>query len=108
MLLSYFEAGFGLLLGRSVYYALGGLVGALALVALAVAGYGIANDRRWAYRLGVAITFLALVPFIVFLGREGLDEIFDLNLILFALFPVARFLLFVHPQSREYQRLWFK
>lgn len=81
------------------------LVGAgpqLILLLLGVAGYFIANERRWAYWSAVVIvglyTVLAVVAFGAGAGFGGL-----LNL----LFTLVLFALLVHPQSREYQKVWF-
>lgn len=81
------------------------LVGAgpqLILLLLGVAGYFIANDRRWAYWSAVVIvglyTVLAVVTVAVGGGFGGL-----INL----LFALVLFALLVHPQSREYQKVWF-
>ena len=32
-------------------------------------------------------------------------EIFDISLLIYAIFPVAQFALLVHPQSRQYQKV---
>ncbi|MHB1583147.1 MAG: hypothetical protein ACYCU7_03985 [Acidimicrobiales bacterium] len=81
------------------------LVGAgpqLILLLLGVAGYFIANDRRWAYWSAVVIvglyTVLTVVAFVLGAGIGGL-----LNL----LFALVLFALLVHPQSREYEKVWF-
>ena len=77
----------------------------LAIAAANVgAGYGIANERKWGYLLGVAVTGLALIPFVLWAVADGLS----LNLLIQAMFPVAMFALLVHPQSRDYQRIWFR
>lgn len=66
------------------------------------AGYGIANERKWGYILGVA---MALLPFaLVILTRSSPLSGGLLNL----LFEVALVALLLHPQSRDYQRIWFK
>jgi hypothetical protein len=74
----------------------------LILLLLGVAGYFIANDRRWAYWSAVVIvglyTVLAVVAFVLGTGIGSL-----LNL----LFAVVLFALLVHPQSREYEKVWF-
>ncbi len=75
----------------------------LAWAAAGVAsGYGIANERKWGYTLGVATAF---VPFAFnlyyyrdILGPSALSLLFD----------VALVALLLHPQSREYRRIWFK
>ncbi|MEA2704014.1 MAG: hypothetical protein QOD63_1959 [Actinomycetota bacterium] len=65
------------------------------------AAYGIANERRWGYGLAVGIAGLALV-----LALIG-SAIFRRNLI-GLMFDVALLALLLHPQSRDYQRIWFK
>ena len=83
----------------------GGLfVPLLALVAAGsiAAGYGIANERKWGYILGVA---MALLPFaLVIVSKSSPLSGGLLNL----LFEVALVALLLHPQSRDYQRIWFK
>ena len=68
----------------------------------AVAAFGIANERRWAYFLGIAV---AVFPF----GFRFLryNDPLGVNLIAL-LFEIALVALLVHPQSRDYQRIWFK
>ena len=70
----------------------------------AAAGYGIANERKWGYYLGIAIAAFYLLPFVLFLVQNGR---LSNNLIGLA-FAVAKFALLIHPQSRDYQRIWFK
>ena len=75
---------------------------AVALYAAQVAaGYGIANEQRWGYGLGVGVAGLALV-----LALIG-SAIFRRNII-GLMFDVALLALLLHPQSRDYQRIWFK
>jgi hypothetical protein len=70
------------------------------------AGYGIANERKWGYRLGVAIAALPLVVLLYVCVSEQVSPL-DFEIITL-MFNVAVFALLVHPQSREYQRIWFK
>jgi hypothetical protein len=73
----------------------------------ALAAYGIANERKWGYYLGLVVAGLELLPAAIGLyGNVGL--IFNINFLLAILFPVALFILLIHPMSREYQRIWFK
>jgi uncharacterized membrane protein len=68
-----------------------------------LAAFGIANERRWGYILGIV---MAIAPFAVrwwYLGNP-LAGTQILNL----LFEIALVALLVHPQSRDYQRIWFK
>lgn len=102
VLLLYFNAALFLL-----YSLLGGGIGALgALVALGQAGggFGIANDRKWGYWLGLVAAVFPLLYVVAILGVGGLLATGLINLI----FEVALVALLVHPQSRAYQRIWFK
>ena len=97
--LLYISAAFGILFG--------GFLNPISLAIAAAnvgAGYGIANERKWGYWLGVGITGLAVLPYVLWLLADGLD----LNLLIGAMFPVAMFALLVHPQSRDYQRIWVR
>jgi len=89
--LLYFEAGFGvlniLLGGFSVFAVL--LAGGAG-----AAGYGIANDKNWAYYLGI--------------GVSALGVLFNLGNILGLMFAVAQLALLLHPMSRNYQKVWFR
>ena len=68
-----------------------------------VAGYGISNEFKWAYLLGIA---MAILPFIVRFLDNG-NPLASPSLINL-MFEIALVALLVHPQSRDYQRLWFK
>jgi uncharacterized membrane protein (DUF2068 family) len=104
--LLYFSAVFGIL-GGSWLFAVIGAPALLVYVGQAGAGYGIANEKRWGYWLGVVTAALALLPFAVIVIAEGLAVLFQFAVLFSLVFPVALFLLLVHPMSREYQRLWF-
>jgi hypothetical protein len=80
----------------------GQLVSFAGLVGSAVAGFGIANEKRWGYNLALVVSaaeVLALVSIIFGYDAEG----FFLSL----MFAVALVALLLHPQSREYQKIWF-
>jgi len=98
-------AVFLLYINGAITLLFGGLfVPLFALIAIGsiAAGYGIANERKWGYILGVA---MALLPFaLVILTRSSPLSGGLLNL----LFEVALVALLLHPQSRDYQRIWFK
>ena len=101
VLLLYLDAAFGIL---SVLTGAGGLLLIAIIVGSIAAGYGIANERKWGYWLGVAIAVLYLLPFILYLLQNGR---LSSNLIGLA-FAIAKFALLIHPQSRDYERIWFK
>ncbi|MDQ3574673.1 MAG: hypothetical protein M3378_02160 [Actinomycetota bacterium] len=100
--LLYADAAFAvfylLFFGLSPVYALPVAAGGVA------AGFGIANEKKWGYVLGVIMAFL---PFTLRLALGGLDAVFRVNL-LNLMFEIALVALLLHTQSREYQRIWFK
>lgn len=98
-LLLYINAVFGLL----SFGALSAL-GLLLVVGLAIGGYGIANEWRWAYGVAVASSIVQLVLFFAFLGFSA----FGFPYIITLLFDGALVGLLLHPESRSYQRIWFK
>ncbi|MEA2273223.1 MAG: hypothetical protein QOI98_1931 [Solirubrobacteraceae bacterium] len=99
VMLMYIDAVFLALFGG--LFSIFGLVFIAAFVA---SGYGIANERKWGYYLGVGIAGLRLAFELLPVLGGGL---FGGNMI-GLLFAVAKVALLVHPMSREYQRIWFK
>jgi len=96
VILLYINAVFGVIFGLSAI----GLAVAAGQVA---AGYGIANEKKWGYGLGIAMAFLPFVlALLVFHNPFGGANIVTL------MFEIALVALLLHPQSREYQRIWFK
>ncbi|MGH8980514.1 MAG: hypothetical protein ACRDWE_05775 [Acidimicrobiales bacterium] len=74
----------------------------LVFVLLAVAAFGIANDRKIAYWGGVGLACLYLVGELALLATgTGFAGILNL------LFAGILVVLLVHPESRHYQRIWF-
>jgi hypothetical protein len=84
------------------WLALGGLI------AMGASGYGIANERRWGYRLGVGVAAAQLFAGVAITALEGLGVLSSFSFASLLLFAVALFVVLVHPQSRDYQRIWFK
>jgi hypothetical protein len=76
------------------------------VAASVAAGYGISNERKWGYKLGVAVAALPLVVLLYVCVAYQVSP-FDFAVISL-MFNVAEFALLVHPQSREYERIWFK
>jgi hypothetical protein len=83
-------------------------IGLVYIVAAAAAGYGIANELKWGYGLGLVLSVLAVIPLVLLLATDGIGELFRVEVMLSAIFPVARLALLLHPMSRDYQRIWFK
>jgi hypothetical protein len=73
------------------------------IVGQVAAGYGIANERKWGYGLGIA---MAILPFLLRFYYLG-NPLSGTNLISL-MFEIALIALLIHPQSRDYQRIWFK
>lgn len=82
-------------------------IGIVLVVGQAAGGFGIANEKRWGYWLAVAIATLGLVPFVLAIIGDGVGTILSISFLISLLMPAALFALLLHPQSREYQRLWF-
>jgi hypothetical protein len=74
----------------------------LLIAAGIVAGYGVANEFKWAYALSLAVAFLPFALRMYYTGNP-LD-----TPILTLMFEIALIALLLHPQSRDYQRIWFK
>jgi hypothetical protein len=89
-ILLYITAVFDLLQGR---------FGLLFVIGKVAAGYGIANERRWGWILGIVIAALTVLPL-----AFGIT----ISLLIFYAFDILLLVLLLHPQSREYQRIWFK
>ncbi len=73
------------------------------IIGQVAAGYGIANERKWGYGLGIA---MAIFPFFLRFYYLG-NPLTGANLI-GLMFEIALIALLLHPQSRDYQRIWFK
>ena len=97
VMLCYLTAVFGLIGLVLGAYPLAELVP----LALGAAGLGVANEKRWGYRLGVALAGLNVLVdlYVLYLGAFGV--------VLTLLFAVVLLALFLHSQSREYERIWF-
>lgn len=94
MILLYIDAVFGVIFGRVFFFP----IGTALVVGAAAAGLGIANEKRWGWVLGVAVSAVSLGFYLL---------AFEAALILTLVFAVAQLLLLVHPQSRQHQKIWF-
>ncbi len=99
-ILCYIDAAFGVLNGIYVV-----ALGLFIVVGLAAGGYGIANERKWGYLVAVAAAIIQVLIPIVYLG---FDVFSNVAILLSFLFDVALVALLLHPQSRSYQKIWFK
>lgn len=78
-------------------------VALLVIAAQVLGGWGIANERKWGYWLGLGA---AIAPFLY--RYFVYNVIFAGVNVLTLMFEVALVALLLHPQSRTYQREWFK
>ena len=99
MLFSYLNAALAL-----VYTLVLGMQPLLVVfVLLAGAAFGIANEKRWAYWGGVVLACLYLLAEVVALVTGG-----SLGGLLNLLFAGILVVLLLHPESRHYERIWFR
>jgi len=91
---------------NSAFAALSGGLFSPVVLAIAAggvaAGFGIANEKKWGYGLGLVMAILPFLIQLVFLGNPFATDLINL------MFEIAMLALLLHPQSREYQRIWFK
>jgi hypothetical protein len=92
-LLMYVNAVLALITTRSIPFLLVLVVGPVA------AGWGIANEKKWGYWLGVALAVLTVLYFALHISFGSIVNL---------LFYGALVALLLHPQSRAYRRIWFK
>jgi hypothetical protein len=102
-ILCYIEAIFGLFLGGVV--ATDRATALAIIVGLAVGGFGIANDKRWGYYVAIGAAVLHVANFFRVFGLSWLR---DGSYIISFGFAAALVALLLHPQSREYQKIWFR
>ena len=116
-LMLYIRGAMGLLFGGSLAYVgsatlfgsellAGGWI-LLTTVGAVAAGFGIANEMKWGYRLGVAA---ALAPFVlrlqIVLDDGPVDALAGEPISL--VFDVAILAALLHQQSAQYQRIHFQ
>jgi hypothetical protein len=79
------------------------VIGIGVIAGQAAGGFGIANEKRWGYNLGLAMAFL---PFLLRIAFGGVGAVLGGSFIN-TMFEIALVALLLHPQSREYQKIWF-
>ena len=104
VMLLYVNAALGLL--SLIIGGAAGLFGIAIIAAEILGAYGIANERKWGYVVGLVAAILPLV-LVVLAVVAGIASVLGLGII-GVIFQIALVALLLHPQSREYQRIWFK
>ena len=100
-LFCYVDAVFGFLGGVITTSALLALA---TIIGLALGGFGIANEKKWGYGVAILAAVLQVGGLIAVAGTQVLGFPLILNLV----FDGALVVLLLHPESRDYQRIWFK
>lgn len=111
-ILMYFRGGMSLLffmllggstelLGSSAVYT-GYLL--LQTVGLIAAAYGVANEKKWGYVLGVIAAFAPVIVITLIVLADGIGQVNIIGL----MFDIALVALLLHPMSVEYRRTWFR
>lgn len=93
VLLLYISAAFDALGGY-----IGSVLGIAIIAAKVAAGFGIANEQKWGYNLGVGVAAVMILGALAGVLPAG---------ILSLLFDGILLALLLHTQSREHQRIWF-
>ena len=112
-MLAYFR-GVSIVLFGSVYYRalpydiLGSFASRifplLLLVALVGGGLGIANEKKNGFRLALSAAIYSVVA-TLWIGTQYSVEL--LGFLLRLMFDIVLLVLLLHPQSKEYRRIWF-
>ena len=95
--LAYIQAAFDLLSGLTFVF----LPLILLAVGKALGGFGIANSKRWGYTLCVVSTIVG-IALTLWLPSSFFGKLIGL------VFEGALLAMLLHPQSREYQKIWFE
>lgn len=105
--LLYINAVFAVLdvlqIGVTRLTAIGAVYYFITIVGGVVGGHGIATERKWGYGLAIVV---ALVPFVLRLVGGG--GVFGGAGLITLIFEIALVALLLHPQSRSYQKIWFR
>jgi hypothetical protein len=94
---------------NALFSILFGLSGAALLLGIGrvAAGWGCANERKWGYQLALG---MAILPFVVLFALNSFSDITDnlFRVLLSFAFDIVLLALLLHPETRSYQRVWFR
>ena len=76
----------------------------LLLIALVGGGLGIANEKKYGFRLALSAAIYSVVA-TLWIGTQYPIEL--LGSLLRLMFDIVLLVLLLHPQSKEYRRIWF-
>jgi hypothetical protein len=93
--LMYINAALGILFGAIFASP---LLAVLVLGPIA-AGWGIANEKKWGYWLGLSLSVVEVLYLLFY---------FSYGSVISLIFYIALVALLLHPESRSYRRTWFR
>jgi hypothetical protein len=93
--LMYINAVFGVIDGAILAFP----IGTVLVAGPVAAGWGIANEKKWGYWLGLVLAVLEVAFILLY---------FSIGAILNLIFYGALVALLLHPQSRAYRKTWFR
>jgi hypothetical protein len=93
--LMYINAALGILFGAALFNPLT----AILVLGPVAAGWGIANEKKWGYWLGLALAVVEVLLLVLY---------FNFADIITLVFYVALVALLLHPESRSYRKTWFR
>ena len=99
----YFRAALGLIGGAAAYW-----LNLVLVAAEAASAFGIANERKWGYYAGLAAGALPLALLVYVYAASQVVPSLSIGLLLYLIFPIFIVAALLHPESREYRRIWFK
>jgi len=94
-IIMYLNAVLGILYGAELAFP----IGTVLVLGPVLAGWGIANEKKWAYWLGVVLAVTEVAFTVLYFSAGSV-----INL----LFYGALVGLLLHPQSRQYRKTWFR
>ena len=78
-------------------------IGLVLMAAYAGSAYGIANGKKIGYQVGVGVAVFALAAPFIYNSMDVVVRFATIEL----MFAIALVALLLHPQSRQYARIWF-
>lgn len=88
----------------------GGLFSPIGFALIAgsgVAANATANNKRYGWILGVAISSIPVLFMVADIAMNGLGVVFNFSFLINSVFPIAQLVALVHPHSRDYGRIMF-
>jgi hypothetical protein len=75
-------------------------------MARVAAAYGLSNERKWGYSLGLAVCALTFVPTLSDMVQRP-TLLIRLDFVVLLIFPVAIAACLLRPTCRDFVRTWF-